>query len=88
MQATVPQEQQVIVPPAPKQLNAVQQITCSSVSGSLGIFVGFPFDTVKTKLQTQRPGQYKGVFNCLTTVLRDEGPLRLYCKLISTFIDF
>lgn len=63
-----------------RNLTALQQIACSSVSGSLGIFVGFPFDTIKIKLQTQRKGQYNGVVDCLRKVVREEGVKRLFGK--------
>ncbi|KAL0485271.1 solute carrier family 25 member [Acrasis kona] len=69
--------------PSVQQMNPFQQITCSSLSGSLGIFVGFPFDTIKTKLQTQEKGTYRGVVDCLTKTVKNEGFRRLYSGLMA-----
>jgi solute carrier family 25 carnitine/acylcarnitine transporter 20/29 len=59
-------------------INATQQIVCSSVSGCLGIFVGYPMDSVRVRLQTATSGKYKGVADCIIKITREEGFLRLY----------
>ncbi|KAL0489051.1 solute carrier family 25 member [Acrasis kona] len=64
-------------------ITAKQQILCSSVSGSLGIFVGFPFDTVRVRLQTADEGTYRGVFDCAKRIVRDEGLMKLYGGLMA-----
>lgn len=47
--------------------------TLSGVVGSLFcVYVGNPFDTVKTRLQT-RPDAYSGVWNCFVRTARNEG---------------
>jgi len=44
-----------------------------------------PVDVAKTRLMTQRNGQYSGMANCLGTVVRTEGPLALYKGFGATF---
>jgi len=51
------------------------------VRGSSGIFVGYPFDTVKVLMQTQKSGKeqkYFTTFQTIRRVTREEGFLRLY----------
>ncbi|XP_052000916.1 solute carrier family 25 member 47-B isoform X1 [Xyrauchen texanus] len=42
-----------------------------SVGGAFGVAVGYPLDTVKVRVQTQR--QYSGVWDCVKTTCRTEG---------------
>jgi solute carrier family 25 citrate transporter 1 len=37
-----------------------------------------PLDVTKTRLQLDRSGQYKGMFNCIQTIYKSEGPVALY----------
>lgn len=50
--------------------------------GAAGVFVGQPFDTIKVRLQTQHgfgeTAQYKGTFDCLTKIVRQESARALY----------
>nr|CAB3266176.1 mitochondrial basic amino acids transporter [Phallusia mammillata] len=39
--------------------------------GVAGVLVGQPFDTIKVRLQTQ-PGKYRGIWNCFTTIVKQE----------------
>ncbi len=51
--------------------------TLAGIIGSLMcVYIGQPFDTVKTRIQT-RPEQYRGVLDCFKQTLRQEG-LRAY----------
>ena len=40
-----------------------------------GILVGYPLDTVKVRIQTQDPTnlKYRGTFQCLSSIIKDEG---------------
>ncbi|XP_008316662.1 solute carrier family 25 member 45 isoform X1 [Cynoglossus semilaevis] len=42
-----------------------------TISGALGVAVGYPLDTVKVRLQTQ--SVYKGIFHCVAKTYRHEG---------------
>ena len=43
--------------------------------GMAGILVGYPLDTVKVRIQTQDPTnlKYRGTFQCLSSIIKDEG---------------
>ena len=46
------------------------------IGGASGILVGYPFDTVKVRIQTQdmsRGPQYTGTFQCLSKIIKTEG---------------
>ncbi|KAI2652352.1 Solute carrier family 25 member 47-A [Labeo rohita] len=44
---------------------------CCCVSGACGVAVGYPLDTVKVRIQTQK--QFTGIWNCITTTVKKEG---------------
>ena len=43
------------------------------VAGAANIFTGFPFDTVKVRLQASPRGTYAGGIDCATSILKYEG---------------
>ena len=47
-------------------------------SGITKFTVGHPFDTVKVRLQTSSPAQFKGPLDCVLQTVRREGILGLY----------
>ncbi len=52
--------------------------TASGVVGSVAcVMLGAPFDLSKSRLQNQ-PGEYRGLFDCLTKTFRREGFFALY----------
>ena len=50
----------------------MQELVCGSLAGGANIATGFPFDTIKVKLQGN-PGRYIGMFHCFRSVWREEG---------------
>ena len=46
-------------------------------AGSIGIFIGYPFDIVKVKLQIH-PDRYQSAWSCFTQILIEDGVLGLY----------
>ena len=46
---------------------------CGGVAGAANIFTGFPFDTVKVRLQASATGAYAGPMDCLRGIMRVEG---------------
>jgi len=67
------------------RLDPYSNLLAGSVGGAAGLFVGYPFDTVKVKLQTVNPcvvggntaaAPYTGTFSCLRHILVNEGGLR------------
>ena len=48
-------------------------LLCGGVAGASNIFTGFPFDTVKVRLQASPQGTYAGPWDCAKTIWRFEG---------------
>jgi len=40
-----------------------------------------PLDLIKTRMQVSKPGQFKNSFDCAKTIIKTEGPKRLYTGL-------
>lgn len=64
-------------------LSPWQAFVTGAVSGAMGPLANSPIDVIKTRLQKQRtlPGEkpkYNGVLGCITTMLKEEGPLSFY----------
>ncbi|XP_068161603.1 solute carrier family 25 member 45 isoform X2 [Antennarius striatus] len=47
------------------------EFLAGSISGALGVVVGYPADTVKVRLQAQ--SEYKGIFHCIAKTYTHEG---------------
>ena len=43
------------------------------VAGAANTFTGFPFDTVKVRLQASPPGTYAGPWDCARSIVKYEG---------------
>ena len=70
----------------------VSNIVAGGLGGACSLFVGQPFDTVKVRLQTMRPGRcgssgmrvaagalpYAGMVDCAVKIARREGVLAFY----------
>ena len=62
-----------------------QFIHTFSFLGAAGIAVGYPLDTVKVRIQTQdisKGVKYRGTFQCLATIMREEGVRIEICSII------
>ncbi|KDN44470.1 hypothetical protein RSAG8_05517, partial [Rhizoctonia solani AG-8 WAC10335] len=55
-----------------------KDLTAGTVGGIGQVLVGQPFDIVKVRMQTAPPGTYKGMIDCATGILKNEGPLSFY----------
>lgn len=51
---------------------AFRELFVGLVAGAANIFSGYPFDTVKVRLQADR-GVYNGAWHCLKHIIRYEG---------------
>ncbi|PKI85201.1 hypothetical protein MVES1_001093 [Malassezia vespertilionis] len=56
----------------------VKGFAAGTVSGLTKLAVGHPFDTVKVRLQCSPPGTYKGMLDCIRSILHKEGVLGVY----------
>lgn len=52
-------------------------LICGFMAGFVATIVSSPFDVVKTRLMSS-PDAYKGVVNCFSRTLKEEGPLAFY----------
>ncbi|XP_068648079.1 S-adenosylmethionine carrier 1, chloroplastic/mitochondrial-like [Aristolochia californica] len=60
---------------AQRDLNDPENAIIGAIAGAITGAITTPLDVVKTRLMTQGPAdQYKGIFDCVQTVVREEGP--------------
>eukprot|EP00696_Hemimastix_kukwesjijk_P015966 gnl/Hemi2/425_TR146_c0_g1_i1.p1 gnl/Hemi2/425_TR146_c0_g1~~gnl/Hemi2/425_TR146_c0_g1_i1.p1 ORF type:complete len:291 (+),score=72.12 gnl/Hemi2/425_TR146_c0_g1_i1:147-1019(+) len=74
-------------PELPPHATHTQHLLAGAVAGISEHLVMFPVDTVKTRLQTMSPGgpAYKGMLDAFQSIVRTEGPLRLWRGLPAVF---
>jgi solute carrier family 25 oxoglutarate transporter 11 len=58
--------------------NVYLHFVASMGAGLLSTAVSIPVDILKTRLQNMQPGQYSGVVDCFTKIVRKEGVLSLW----------
>jgi len=59
----------------------LESLVAGMMTGTIAALLNQPLDTAKSRIQAQDIGsvlKYSGLFQCLTKVVRDEGPLALY----------
>ena len=61
-----------------KSFDLIPRIIDGCIGGALGVTFIYPIDLAKTRLQNQRTGQYKGLFDCLRKTFRSEGLMKMY----------
>ncbi|XP_030513973.2 S-adenosylmethionine carrier 1, chloroplastic/mitochondrial [Rhodamnia argentea] len=63
---------------ARRELNDPENAVIGAFAGALTGAITTPLDVIKTRLMTQGPAnQYRGIFNCVQTIVREEGPSAL-----------
>lgn len=63
---------------ARRELNDPENAAIGAFAGALTGAITTPLDVIKTRLMTQGPAnQYRGVFDCVQTIVREEGPSTL-----------
>ncbi|KAI3427515.1 uncharacterized protein J3R85_009572, partial [Psidium guajava] len=63
---------------ARRELNDPENAVIGAFAGALTGAITTPLDVIKTRLMTQGPSnQYRGIFDCVQTVVREEGPSAL-----------
>ena len=55
----------------------MREFFAGGLAGAIGIFIGFPFDSIKVKLQAH-PGKYRSAVHCLKHSLKEDGFRGLY----------
>ena len=67
------------------KMNQSLSILTGATAGATEAFVVVPFELVKIRLQDRASaGKYTGMIDCVTKIIRTEGPLALYNGLEST----
>ncbi|PWN92936.1 mitochondrial tricarboxylate transporter [Acaromyces ingoldii] len=56
----------------------VETFGMGAVAGIVTVYATMPFDVVKTRMQSESASQYKGAFDCVATMLRQEGVRRFW----------
>lgn len=49
-----------------------------AIAGIVTVYMTMPFDVVKTRMQSERASQYRGAFDCVATMIREEGIRRFW----------
>ncbi|XP_030463344.2 S-adenosylmethionine carrier 1, chloroplastic/mitochondrial isoform X2 [Syzygium oleosum] len=63
---------------ARRELNDPENAIIGAFAGALTGAITTPLDVIKTRLMTQGPAnQYQGIFDCVQTIVREEGPSAL-----------
>jgi len=73
----------VAVPPNVRVPVYWKHFVAGTVGGAFGLTLAYPLDTVKIRLQTRGKGAYKGMIDCLTTMVKREGIFSLYRGLLA-----
>ncbi|KAL7420952.1 hypothetical protein Q5752_004906 [Cryptotrichosporon argae] len=65
--------------PASGKLSSTTTFTLGAIAGLVTVYTTMPLDNVKTRMQTVgAESRYRNTFHCLTSIVRDEGVLRLW----------
>jgi hypothetical protein len=54
-----------------------REFLCGGTAGAIGIFIGFPFDLVKTQIQSN-PGRFSSAWQCFKHTVKEGGPSSLF----------
>ncbi|KAJ2450424.1 mitochondrial ornithine carrier protein [Coemansia sp. RSA 2336] len=68
------------------QISGIEDLAYGSLSGMMGKFVEYPFDTIKVRLQTSESQVFAGTLDCLKQTWRHEGFHGFYRGLTSPLI--
>ncbi|KAJ2850136.1 mitochondrial ornithine carrier protein [Coemansia brasiliensis] len=68
------------------QISGIEDLAYGSLSGMMGKFVEYPFDTVKVRLQTSETQVFSGTLDCLKQTWKHEGFHGFYRGLTSPLI--
>ncbi|KAG2481944.1 hypothetical protein HYH03_019098 [Edaphochlamys debaryana] len=65
---------------------AARELVGGCVAGAANVVSGFPFDTIKVRLQSSSPGEYRGPVHCLREVVSREGARGLFRGMSSPLV--
>lgn len=61
-------------------------VAAGSVAGMASTMACHPFDTIRTRLQTTSTARFRGAIDCLSDLVKKEGPLALYRGLAAPLV--
>jgi len=64
--------------PKGEQLNPLAVVCAGGMAGVANWSVAIPADVIKSRLQTAPPGTYSGLIDCVSKLLKQEGPKALF----------
>ena len=67
-------------------MEQVKEFVAGGAGGAACVFVGFPFDTLKVRMQSAEKGVYKGFFDVASKSIKRDGFLALYRGLPAPMI--
>jgi len=67
-------------------MEQIKQFVAGGAGGAACVFVGFPFDTLKVRMQSAEKGVYKGFIDVATKSIKRDGFLALYKGLAAPLI--
>jgi solute carrier family 25 citrate transporter 1 len=56
----------------------VETFGMGAIAGIVTVYMTMPFDVVKTRMQSEQASQYRGAFDCVGSILRQEGVSRFW----------
>lgn len=56
----------------------IETFGMGAIAGIVTVYMTMPFDVVKTRMQSELASQYRGAFDCVATMLREEGVRRFW----------
>ena len=67
-------------------MDQIKEFVAGGAGGAAAVFVGFPFDTLKVRMQSAEKGVYKGFLDVATKSIKRDGFLALYKGLLAPLI--
>lgn len=67
-------------------MDQIKEFVAGGAGGAAAVFVGFPFDTLKVRMQSAEKGVYKGFMDVAMKSLRRDGFLALYKGLLAPLV--
>lgn len=61
-----------------RKTNGAETFAMGAVAGIVTVYCTMPLDVVKTRMQSELANRYRGTWDCITTMLRQEGILRFW----------
>jgi len=66
----------------PHRMSVLDRFLAGALAGVCAQICIYPLEITKTRLAIGSPGVYNGIVHCLTSIVRNEGPVALYRGLI------